>query len=395
LTSPTTDRGREGHLRLAWFGHAVGERADGLTTYSAEVVGGLRRRGVEVWFHHASRDGLIAPVPEDHRLGWPTWRFKTVTVSRFGFRGELSSWLARVRPDLVHTSLSFTLADGWIGQQARAVGAATVVTFHLPFGPEGSGRARVMRQLHRFWAPRLRAYQRVIVFSEGHRDRLAEVGVERSRIEVLPNAVDTGVFCPGPSRIRRTRLAGASLVVGFAGRLDPEKGLPQLLDGFLGAELGPDARLIIAGAGALVERVRAAQSDPRVIYLGRLLTLEERVDFWRGVDVFCLPSNAEGLSLALLEAMASGCAVAATPEGGATLVGGVATTLNPTSLADSVSQLLHLLMQEPAELRRRGVMAREEAERHHGMSAMLDRLLGIYAECLRRAAGDVSSAGQP
>jgi glycosyltransferase involved in cell wall biosynthesis len=332
-------------------------------------------------------------VAEDHRIGWPTWRFKTVTMSQFGFRRELSSWLAKVRPDVVHTSLSFTLADGWIGRQARANGAATVVTFHLPFGPEGSGRARVMRQLHRFWAPRLREYQRVIVFSKGHRDRLVEVGVERSRIEVLPNAVDTDVFGPGPSRVRQTRLAGASLVVGFAGRLDPEKGLPQLLEGFLGADLGPDARLVIAGAGALTERVKAAQSDPRVIYLGRLLTLEERVDFWRGVDVFCLPSNAEGLSLALLEAMASGCAVAATPEGGATLVGGVATTLDPRALTASVSQLLHRLMEEPGELRRQGVMAREEAERHHGMAALLDRLLGIYAECLGRAAGDVGSWG--
>jgi glycosyltransferase involved in cell wall biosynthesis len=113
------------------------------------------------------------------------------------------------------------------------------------------------------------------------------------------------------------------------------------------------------------------------------------------VDVFCLPSNAEGLSLALLEAMASGCAVAATPEGGATLVGEVATTLDPAALVGSVSQALTLWMQEPDQRRRRGVLAREAAERHHGMSAMLDRLLGIYAECLGRAASDVSSAGQP
>lgn len=392
MTSPTTEQGRAGPLRLAWFGHAVGERADGLTTYSAEVVGGLRKRGVEVWFHHASRDGLIAPVDEDHRIGWPTWRFKTVTVPQSGFRRQLSSWLALVRPDVVHTSLSFTLEDGWLGRQARASGAATVVTFHLPFGPNGSGRALVMRQLHRFWAPRLRPYQRVIVFSEEHRVRLAEVGVDRSRIEVLPNAVDTGRFCPGPSRIRQTRLIGASLVVGFAGRLDPEKGVPQLLDGFLGADLGPDARLVIAGGGALTEKVKSAQRDPRVIYLGRLLSVEERVDFWRAVDVFCLPSNAEGLSLALLEAMATGCAVAATPEGGATLVGGVATTLDPTALRESISKLLQSLQQEPGELRRQGVMAREEAERHHGMTAMLDRLLGIYSECLGRVAGDGSSA---
>jgi glycosyltransferase involved in cell wall biosynthesis len=379
-------------LRVAWFGHAVGERADGLTTYSTEVASGLQERGVEVWFHHASRDGLTVPVDAEHRVGWATWRFKTVTVPQFGFRRKLSAWLARVRPDVVHTSLSFTLEDGWLGRQAQASGAATVATFHLPFGPTGSGRALVMRQLHRFWAPRLRAYQRVIVFSEEHRAQLAEVGVDRSRIEVLPNAVDSGRFCPGPSQLRQKRLPGADLVAGFAGRLDPEKGVRELLDGFREADLGPGARLLIAGRGVLEDKVKAAQSDPRVVYLGQLLTIEQRVDFWRAVDVFCLPSSAEGLSIALLEAMATGCAVAATPAGGASLVGEVAVTLDPTALRESISALLGSLQQAPRELERRGLMAREEAVRHHGMTAMLDRLLGIYLECLDLTSGDRRSA---
>ena len=388
MTSQTPEGAAAGRLRLAWFGHAVGARADGLTTYSAEVVRGLLERGVEVWFHHASRDGLTAPVDDAHRTGWPTWRFKTVTVPRWGFRHEVSRWLTEVRPDVVHTSLSFTLEDGWLGRQARASGAATVVTFHLPFGRVGSRRALVMRELHRFWAPRLRAYQRVIVFAEDHRRRLAEVGVDRSRIEVLPNAVDTDRFRPGTSRLRQERVPGASLVVGFAGRLDPEKGVRELLDGFLGADLGKDARLLIAGRGVLEARVREAQRDARVIYLGQLLTTQERLDFWRAVDVFCLPSSAEGLSIALLEAMATGCAVAATPAGGASLVGGVAARLDPDALSESISALLASLQQQPQEMEQRGLVAREEAVRHHGMSAMLDRLLMIYGECRGRPLTD-------
>lgn len=392
MTSETAGRTPPGRLRLAWFGHAIGARADGLTSYSADVVGGLQERGVEVFFHHAARDGRAAPVDDDHRISWPTWRFKTVTGPGSGVRRQLSRWLIQTRPDVVHTSLSFTLADGWLGREAAAAGAATVATFHLPFGRAGSGRARVMRELHRFWAPRLRSYQRVIVFSEDHRARLAGVGVDQSRIEVLPNAIDTDRFRPGGSQLRKERLPGAGMVVGYAGRLDPEKGVRELLEGFRAAALGPEARLLIAGRGALESAVQAAQADPRVIYLGQLLTTPERVDFWRAADVFCLPSSAEGLSIALLEAMATGCAVAATPEGGASLVGGAASWLDPTCLTDSVSNLLAGLQQQPEELRRRGLMAREQAVRHHGMAAMLDRLLEIYGECLGKPKAAVGTS---
>lgn len=371
----------------------MGNRADGLTTYSAEVVGGLQERGVEVWFHYSTQDGTTTPVDQSHRRSWPTWRFKTVTVPGWGFRPRVARWLKEFRPDVVHTSLSFTLADGWLGRQANATGAATVATFHLPFGRPGSGRAVVMRELHRFWAPRLRGYQRVIVFSEDQRRRLAQVGVDSSRIEVLPNAVDTDRFTPGTSQLRQERLGGARLVVGFAGRLDSEKGVRELLAGFQGADLGDDARLVIAGRGALERLVIEAERDPRVIYLGQLLTTPELVDFWRAVDVFCLPSSAEGLSISLLEAMASGCAVAATPAGGASLVGRVAAQLDPAHLSDSISALLASLEGDPDERERQGQMAREEAVRHHGMAAMLDRLLAIYQDCRNPPTGARLSGG--
>ena len=388
MTPPPADLNPLAGLRLAWFGHAVGERSDGLSTYSADVVSGLRHRGMEVWFHFASRDGSTVPVDEAHRVGWPTWRFKTVTVPRPGFRRRVTGWLDSARPDLVHVSLSFTLEDGWLGRRARRSGAATVATFHLPFGGDAGARALVMRELHRFWVPRLRPYQRVIVFAEEHRQRLSQLGLDKARIEVVPNAVDTDRFSPGPGRLRAGQLAGARLVIGYAGRLDPEKGIRELLDGFRGADLGPDARLLVAGRGALEDRVREAQRDPRVVYLGQLLTESQRVDFWRSVDLFLLPSSAEGLSIALLEAMSSGCAVAATPAGGTALVGGVAAALDPVDLGNSISRLAEQLLQDPGELQRRGGMARQEAVRHHGMAAMLDRLLVIYRECREGVAAD-------
>ncbi len=383
MTWDPAEPGSARGLRLAWFGHAVGARADGLTTYSDEVVRGLRERGAEVWFHHAERDGRGVPVDEAHRVGWPTLRFKTVTLALPGYRRQTRRWLERHQLDLVHASLSFTLADGWLGEAAAARGLATVATFHLPFGRSGSGRARVMHQLHRFWARRLGAYQRVIVFSQEHRERLAGAGADPGRIEVLPNAVDTERFRPGDSELRRERLAGAGLVLGYLGRMDPEKGVGELIEGFEEAGLGRSGRLLLAGSGSETARVeRAARRDPRVLFLGPLLGPRQRVDFWRAVDVFCLPSSAEGLSLSLLEAMASGCAVAATPAGGAAELGEAVLRLDPGRLTASISGLLGELAADPERARRAGALARQEAVSHHGMTAMLTRLLGIYRTCL-------------
>lgn len=368
-------------LRLAWLGHASGNRADGLSSYSEQVAGGLQRRGAEVSFHHASSDGAVVPGQPREVISWPTWDFKTVVVSRPGFRPRMTSWLASRHPQVLHCSLSMTLDDGWVGKRARSLGSVTVVTFHLPFGRPGTARASVMRELHRFWAGRLSGYQRVIVFSQDHLERLRRVGVPLERLRVVPNAVDLGLFSPGEGLLRRKRLPEANLVVGYLGRLDPEKGIRPLLEAFGRAGLGPDARLLLAGDGVLRPLVeRAAAHDHRIVHLGRLVGVEARVDFWRSIDLFCLPSSAEGLSIAMLEAMATGRAVAVTKAGGLEEAGGGGLELEGGRLADSLTELLREVAGHQELLVEKGSRARSEAVRHHGMETMLDRLLEIYSE---------------
>jgi len=381
LRQPAAEPVRADGLRLSWLGHSTGRRADGLTAYSEQVVGGLSGRGATVYFHHSRSDGHELSGRAAEEILWPTAHFKTVTMSHPTFRRRMDRWLQTHHPQVTHCSVSFTLDDGWVGQAALAAGCATVATFHLPFGQPGTGRATVMRQLHRFWARRLNSYQRVIVFSEDHLERLVQVGFRRERLVVVPNAVDADVFAPSPGQLRHLRFPESDLVVGFAGRLDPEKGIRELLAGFRAAELGSGARLLVAGAGSLEHEVRrAAAQDPRVVYLGQLRELRERVDFWRSIDLFCLPSSAEGLSLALLEAMATGCAVAVTPAGGLPALGEAGLELDPLRLKDSISDQLREVARAPEMARLKGLEARAAAVRHHGLKEMLDRLLSIYQD---------------
>jgi glycosyltransferase involved in cell wall biosynthesis len=119
--------------------------------------------------------------------------------------------------------------------------------------------------------------------------------------------------------------------------------------------------------------------------------MEDRLELLRATDLFVLPSTAEGLSLALLEAMAAGCAIVATDAGehGAVLDGaGLVIPVYP--LEPALGEAMERLRGDPAARRRLGEAARSRAVAHHSLDAYVADLLGLYASA---AAGhEVGSA---
>lgn len=363
-------------LRVAWFGHAEGRRADGLSTYSRQTVQGLRRRGVEVQFVSHALDGDIAPVPAQTQLR--AWRFKTVTLPLRGSAETIERTLDEFRPDVVHCSWSFSLLDGQIGRMAHRRGAAAVATFHLPYAAPGSARGRVLQGLYRYHVRHLQHYDACIALSEGQRELLVEAGYPASRIEVIHNGVDVEAITPGPSSLKQ-RL-GARFVVLSMGRLDPEKRVPALLRTFLDLRWPEDHVLVIAGDGVQRGRVRRLAEGRRNVHvLGVVSSEEERLSLLRGADVFVLPSTAEGLALSMLEAMAAGCAVVATDVGedGAAL-GDAGIRIPATPLQPHLRAALETLRSDDPLRAGLGVRARARAAEHFGLDANVDRLLAVY-----------------
>ncbi|NOY82562.1 MAG: glycosyltransferase family 4 protein, partial [Kiritimatiellaeota bacterium] len=151
----------------------------------------------------------------------------------------------------------------------------------------------------------------LLALSNEMRNEMIAFGLDPARIHLASNAVDTMRFaCPERDYRRFQRLL-------FIGRLAPEKNLHALFEALTAPHLEGCA-LTVAGDGP--ERVALAGS-------ARRLGLADRVTFLGGVndvaalygahDVFVLPSLAEGMSNALLEAMASGLPCVCTPVGGA------------------------------------------------------------------------------
>lgn len=140
--------------------------------------------------------------------------------------------------------------------------------------------------------------------------------VPEQYVVLMPNGIDCRPYAQVPTVRSRPESA---LRLLYIGRLAREKGLYEIFQGLrLAHELGIDARLTVAGAGPEESRLRryaqALGIASRITFAGPVFG-EDKVKLFAGADVMLLPSYSEGLPYALLEAMAAGIPVIATPVG--------------------------------------------------------------------------------
>jgi glycosyltransferase involved in cell wall biosynthesis len=214
---------------------------------------------------------------------------------------------------------------------------------------------------------------------------LGKLGVSRTQIQCIPNGVDTGCFFPISSaekpRIRRELgLPEAGSIVIYAGRLHGVKGVDLLLKAWeqVGAR-HRTATLVIVGGGPMVDDVRDAEKRlANLVYVGPTDVVRA---FLQASDVFVLPSRIEGLSNALLEAMACGLAVVGTDVAGnrqaidSTDVGVLVRPEDSAALVEGICTLLS----DPEICGSLGVSAREHVVRHFSLDNVVEAYLRLYA----------------
>ena len=171
------------------------------------------------------------------------------------------------------------------------------------------------------WTYRLkygRTCDAVVAVSENIRELSVQAGVPRERIEVIPDGIDVPAELPSAAERQRLRTSwrceDTDFVVGLLGASTPEKGQDIALEAvtMLGEEL-PQLRMILAGDTADAPENSAHGDSPRVLRLG---PIEDLAGFMPGLDLFIMPSKAEGLGSSALWAMSYGLPVLATRVGG-------------------------------------------------------------------------------
>jgi glycosyltransferase involved in cell wall biosynthesis len=201
----------------------------------------------------------------------------------------------------------------------------------------------------------------------------------------IPNGVSLPV-CREPEIIRQYGLAGQDYVL-FASRLVPEKGCHHLIEAFL--RLRPNLRLVIAGGAehsdAYARRLREqAASAPAVIFVGHVEgpVLEE---LFSNAYLYILPSEVEGLSLSLLEAMAYGrCAlVSDIPENACVVEGNLGFTFRSGDV-DDLAQMLAFLVAQPQLVAETGRRARAHVAQHYNWDTITDQTEALYRALVAR-----------
>ncbi len=383
---------------IAWLGKKTpfcGNVCYGLTTTEE-----LRERGHQISFIHFDnprREGnnktsLLANDP-DVSLPYLI-KSQVYTIPSLNAQRELRESLSRLKPDLVHASLTLSPLDFRLPELCHQLDLPLIATFHPAFDAKLRNLTANTQQLtYQLYAPSLAKYDKVIVFSDMQAEVLAKLGVKENRIDVIPNGIDIKKWKPlNPSnslnklQFEIKERLGTQRIFIYMGRIASEKNVEALLRAWRSAHL-KGCRLVIVGDGPLrptLENNSIFNREDNVIWWGYEADQNKRIALLQLAEVFLLPSLVEGLSIALLEAMATGTACVATDAGadGEVLDNGAGIVLNTEGVTSQLRTLLPVLRDQPVLTHELGRRARLRVEEKYTLQQNIDSIENLYTNVL-------------
>ena len=167
----------------------------------------------------------------------------------------------------------------------------------------------------------------------------------------------------------------------FLGRLHPIKGADKLLEVFIRVISDfPDAVLMIAGPDewGLEKQWHAhVANGDRIIFPG-MIGGEEKADVLARADLFCLPSLAEGFSIAVLEALASSTAVMLSPACHFPEVESAKAGIIVDAKIEPMVRAMREMLGDPERLRAMGEAGRRLVSESYSWDFVTDRLIDLY-----------------
>ncbi|WP_078859857.1 glycosyltransferase family 4 protein [Streptomyces rubellomurinus] len=251
-----------------------------------------------------------AEIPVVHIPSMPLPGYPQVRIALPSRR--LHAALAAHRPDVVHLASPFVLGARGM-QVATRLGVPAVAVYqtdlagyaHAYRAGRGLGEAAAWRRIRAVHA----AAARTLAPSTPAVQDLTAHGVPRVRL--WPRGVDSVRFHPGhrDEALHRALAPGGEVLVGYVGRLAPEKRVDLLA----AASALPGVRVVVVGDGPSAPALKAAM--PGAVFLGRR-TGEELARCFASLDVFVHTGPLETFCQTIQEAMASGVAVVGPAAGG-------------------------------------------------------------------------------
>ncbi|MBE9241575.1 glycosyltransferase family 4 protein [Synechocystis salina] len=368
-------------MHIAWLGKKT--PFCGNVTYGREVTNALLDRGHQVSFLHFAQEEEGESLAESGcaEVALPFLFKSTIyTIPTPRSSRVLADALAKLKPDLVHASLTLSPLDFRLPEICEELGLPLIATFHPPFDSKLRNFSSSTQFLtYQLYAPSLAQYDKVIVFSRLQRNLLLKLGVPRQRLAIIPNGVAVERYCPGENDLKKQYQAERLFI--YLGRIAPEKNVEALLKGWKFSDMGTHCKLLMVGDGILKSTLQTHYGpEMGVHWLGFVADELTRIQLLRAADAFILPSLVEGLSLSLLEAMACGTACLATDAGadGEVLENGAGIVLKTQGVTAQLKILLPLLRDHPEITELLGRKARERVLERYTFAANMVQLESLY-----------------
>ncbi|MFE6336780.1 glycosyltransferase family 4 protein [Streptomyces sp. NPDC057806] len=326
-----------------------------------------------------SKPGALAPCPVVHVPSLPLPGYPQVRVALPSRR--LAAALVEHNADMVHLASPFVIGVRGMAAAAR-LGIPAVAVYQTDLAGYartymGAGEAAAWRRIRSVHS----AADLTLAPSSASLHDLETHGVPR--VKLWPRGVDTVRFRPDlrDDALRRELAPNGELIVGYVGRLAPEKHIELLAD----ACRLEGVRVVIVGDGP--SRPGLEQTLPGAVFLGRR-TGDDLARIFASLDVFAHTGPFETFCQTVQEAMASGVPVVAPAVGGPLdlVAHGHTGLLFPAGDAGAVREAVRALQADPGLRTAYGSAARAMVE-GRTWAAVGDQLIGHYAEVLagRRA----------
>jgi phosphatidylinositol alpha-mannosyltransferase len=368
-------------------------RYGGVTEHVHHTAVELRRRGHDVIIitshfrrgeaHHSEGVERIG-----HNLLIPfNGAFVDLAVG-LRLKGQLRRLLGRERFDLLHTHAPLVPTLPLMAIQTAD--CAQVGTFHTT-----AGRSRLLEWARSYLAPVVARLDARIAVSSTARDFVAHYFP--GDYDVIPNGVDIERFHPDvkpfESHVRSDRVN-----ILFVGRLDPRKGVHQLIAAMprLVEITHGGVQLLVVGDSYLRPKLEASvapSARDHVKFLGHVSSADLPRWYATG-DIFVSPASGnESFGIVLIEAMASGRAVVASDIPGyrSVVTPGVNAIAVPPGDVPSLVDAIATLARDPERRRALGLHGRQRAL-EFSWPRVTDRIEAVYRRVLERRSASVPAA---
>lgn len=295
--------------------------------------------------------------------------------------------LHRLQPDVIHAH--DILSPTTTAAIAKGLFGTPIVTKVLLGGMDQGELTRLMKKP--FGKTRMAIFRKevdaFITISHEIDHELTQAGIPSQNRYYIPNGVDTIRFTPITLEERKVLRRQLSLpdvpIAVFAGRLEQQKRVDHLVAAWppVRAKI-PDALLLIAGTGSQEKALQSLASDG-IQFLG---SVKDMLPYLQSADLFVLPSAAEGLSNALLEALACGLPAIATCVGGnpEVVIPNETGLLVPPDDLPALQEALISLLGNPTQCLYLGLQGREHVVRNYDLNLTVEKLLTLYQTIHRK-----------